>query len=154
MSKDGMKLKGFFRIKIGEDDGGQTKIVGDSGWIENQIVNLGWKDYILGCFAGITGSKQVAALALGTGGAPASNATALPGETRRSSDISAASSGSHTVNFTTEFVSGTAGGNINCAGLCNETSLSSGTIMCGQSFASSAWAENQGISVTYAIQTA
>lgn len=149
MSKDGMHLKGFIRIKLGKDG----KVIGDSGWVENQIVNLGWQDYILASIGGVSGSKQVGRLILGTGGAPASNATACPGETRRSTSIGAVTSGSFTLQFTTNFASGTAGGDINVAALVNDTA-SGGTIMCGQSFSSSTWASNQAVSVTYELQKA
>jgi hypothetical protein len=151
--KDGMKLKGFLRVRIGEDKKGKPKIVGDSGWLENQIVNLGWQDYIFASIGAVAGSKQIGRLVLGTSGAPASNATALGGETRRSSDLGVVTSGSFSLVCTTNFVSGTAGGNISNAALINDTA-SDGTIMCGAAFASSAWASNQAVSVTYTLATA
>lgn len=147
-------LRGFLRVKMGEDGpDGKPKIVGDSGWVENQITNLGWEKYIMSSIGSVAGSLYVKRCALGTGGIPASDATACPGETRRSTNIGVATSGSFTLQFTTNFVSGTAGGNIDVCCLVNDTA-SAGTIMCGTSFSSSTWASNQAVSVTYELQKA
>lgn len=151
--KDGLKVRGFLRIKLGEDGpDGSPRVVGDSGWVENQIVNLGWKDYVFGLMGADAGSKLVARMIIGTGGAPASGDTEISGETVRSSTINVATSGSHSLQFTTSFASGTANGDVNVAGLINDTA-SGGTIMCGQSFASSGWASNQALSATYMLST-
>ena len=147
-------LRGFLRVRLGEDDeNGVPKIVGDSDWVENQITNLGWEKYIMSSIGSVAGSLYVKRCALGTGGIPASNATACPGETRRSTNIGVATSGSFTLQFTTNFASGTAGGDIDVCCLVNDTA-SDGTIMCGTSFASSTWASNQAVSVTYELQKA
>jgi hypothetical protein len=45
-----VKIKGFFRMQI--EDGPTGKIVGDSGWIENQVTNLGFKLYLADNIAG------------------------------------------------------------------------------------------------------
>jgi len=154
--KEKAMLKGFVHVQLGRDKDGKIIIEGDSGWIENQIVNLGWQDYILALIGGVNGSKQVSRAILGTGGVPASNATAVPGETARSSSINAVTSGSFTLQFTTQWASGDHPGgtpDIDVAGLINDTA-SGGTIMCGQSFDSSTWNSNQGVSLTYEIQKA
>lgn len=154
--KDSLAVKGFLRLKIGHEKNGFTIVDGDSGWIQNQIVNLGWQDYILASIGGVSGSKQVGRAILGTGGAPASNATAVPNETARSSSINAVTSGSFTLRFTTQWASGDHPGgtpDINVAGLINDTA-SGGTILCGQSFDSSTWNSNQGVSLTYELQKA
>jgi hypothetical protein len=156
MSKDGFRLKGFFRIRIGEEENGKTKIVGDSGWVENQIVNLGWQDYILASIGSVTGSKYVKRMILGTGAAPASNDTALAGETTRSTSINAATVGSFTLRFTTQWTSGlhpTGTPDIANAALINDTA-SDGTILCGNTFDSSTWNSNQAVSATYELQKA
>ena len=147
-------LRGFLRVHLGEDDeDGNPVVVGDSGWVENQITDLGWEKFILSSIGAVAGSLQVDRCVLGTGGIPASDATACPGETRRSSGIGVVTSGSFTLQFTTNFVSGTAGGDIDVCCLCNDTA-SAGTIMCGTSFGSSTWASNQAVSVTYELQKA
>jgi len=156
VAKDAVQLKGFLHIQLGRDKDGELIIEGDSGWVENQIVNLGWQDYILASIGSVAGSKYVKRAILGTGGAPASNATAISGETTRSSSINAVTSGSFTLRFTTQWASGAHPGgtpDINVAGLINDTA-SGGTILCGQSFTSSTWNSNQGVSLTYEIQKA
>ena len=41
--KDNINVKGFFRIHLKEDG----KLVGDSGWRENTVVNLGFSQYLV-----------------------------------------------------------------------------------------------------------
>ena len=155
--KEGFGLRGFLRIRIGEEDkNGKQVVVGDSGWVENQIVNLGWQDYILASIGSVTGSKYVKRMILGTGGAPASDDTVLAGETARSSDINAVTSGSFTLRFTTQWASGDHPGgtpDIANAALINDTA-SDGTILCGNTFDSSTWNNNQAVSATYELQKA
>lgn len=156
MRMDKVGLRGVFRIKIGEDKNGKTIVVGDSGWIENQIVNLGWQDYIMASIGSVTGSKYVKRMILGTGGAPASNATSLAGETTRSTNINAATVGSFTLRFTTQWTSALHPGGsptIANAALINDTA-SGGTILCGNTYTGSSWASNQGVSATYELQKA
>ena len=43
MATDGVRARGFYRLQIREQDG---KVAGDSGWRENQVVNLGFQDYL------------------------------------------------------------------------------------------------------------
>ena len=152
--KQSVGLRGFLRVHLGKDDeDGNPVIVGDSGWVENQITDLGWEKFIMSTLGGVAGSLQVGGCVLGTGGIPASDATVCPGETRRHSAIGVDTSGSFTVQFTTNFVSGTAGGDIDVCCLINATT-SDGTIMCGTSFDSSTWASDQAVSVTYELQKA
>jgi hypothetical protein len=157
MSKDLVGLRGFFRIKIGEEENGKTKVVGDSGWVENMVVNLGWQDYIFASIGSVTGSKYVKRMILATAtDAPLSNATALVGETTRSTNIDAATVGSFTLRFTTQWASGehpTGTPDIGSAALINDTA-SDGTILCGNTFDSSTWNSNQGVSATYELQKA
>ena len=78
MNKDSMKIQGFSRVQLIGPDG---KVEGDSGFVgPNQITNVGFLNYLCNLIAGTTGSMQVGFVALGTGGAPASDAVALPGE--------------------------------------------------------------------------
>lgn len=157
MEKDKFGLRGVFRLQIGEDGpDGKTRIVGDSGYIKNQIVNLGWQDYILASIGGVSGSKQVGRMILGTSNAaPASNGTSLGGETTRSTSINAATVGSFTLRFTTQWTSDLCPGacTLNNAALINNTA-SGGTILCGNTFSSSQWQTNQAVSATYELQKA
>src|SRR5258708_7474736 len=76
VASDGIKAKGFFRLQVNEDGRG----VGDSGWRENQIVNLGFQDYLAATLGAVAGSKQITYALLGTGTAPAATDTSLQGE--------------------------------------------------------------------------
>jgi hypothetical protein len=53
-----IKIRGFFKLQI--EDGPSGKIVGDSGWIENQVTNLGFKLYLCDNIGASAGSKQIA----------------------------------------------------------------------------------------------
>lgn len=75
-ASDGIKVRGFYRIKIMEGD----RAVGDSGWHENQIVNTGFQQFLQYCLIASAGSKTATHAALGTGTVPASSATTLANE--------------------------------------------------------------------------
>jgi len=148
--KDGLKIKGMFRIQLTEDG----KLVGDSGWKQNQITNDGFNDYLCKALGAVSGSKQVSHLALGTGGVPAASDTTLAGEVQKRQAITAAtSSSSKTIRFTGTFSSAnsfvTATANVSNIGLFN--SSSTGTLFAGNTFASSAVATNQNVNATYDI---
>jgi len=152
MAKDSKKLRGFFRINITEDGKG---VVGDSGWCENQLTNLGINQYLLNWLAGDTGSgKSVTHMALGTGGAPASNATALGGEVEVRAAVSTSIIASRTAQFTANFASSasfvTTTQSLSNVGLFNTSS--GGTLFAGNTFASSSVASNQSINASYNIQ--
>ena len=148
--KDGLKIKGMFRIQLTEDG----KLVGDSGWKQNQITNDGFNDYLCKALGAVSGSKQVSHLALGTGGVPAASDTTLAGEVQKRQAVTAAtSSSSKTIRFTGTFSSAnsfvTATANLSNIGLFN--SSSTGTLFAGNTFASSAVATNQNVNATYDI---
>jgi hypothetical protein len=151
-----VKLKGFFRLQI--EDGPSGKIVGDSGWIENQVTNLGFKLYLADNIGKSSGSKQIAYVALGTGAAPASNATTLPGEIMASTQrttVTYANVASNTAQFTATFSSGdsflTLSQNLSNIGLFATTSTSD-TIFAGNTYASSSCDTNQNVNCTYQIR--
>src|SRR5262245_6717767 len=48
-AESAIQLRGMFRVQLKEQDG---RISGDSGWVQNRVVNLGMKDYILTPLAG------------------------------------------------------------------------------------------------------
>ena len=157
---DGMKVRGFFRVQLLEDE---ASVVGDSGWCENQVTNLGMRQYLVGWLVSGTG-KSVTHMALGTGGAPASDATVLEGgifhqygnaTTNSRAGVSTSVVASGTAQFTAGFASEnsflTASANIANIGLF-ETYLTSaanlGTLFAGNTFASSTCATNQSINAT------
>ena len=147
---DQLKIKGMFRVQLTKEG----KVVGDSGWKQNQITNDGFNDYLCKALGAVSGSKQVSHLALGTGGVPAASDTTLAGEVQKRQAVTAAtSSSSKTVRFTGTFSSAnsfvTATANVSNIGLFN--SSSTGTLFAGNTFASSAVATNQNVNATYDI---
>lgn len=155
------RLKCFSRVRLVNPDG---TIAGDSGWTgPNIVTNLGLQNFLAGAMAGNAGSKQVARCAVGTGGIPASNATALPGEVMASTQrvtvdksfsSRTVSNGSCTqwfyATFTSGFVTG-AGSTLNNVGLFATTETND-TLFCGNTYTGSACASNQAVNVTYQIQ--
>ena len=148
--KDGIRVRGFYRVQITEGD----EIVGDSGWLGNQVVNLGFNQYLVMSLGSIAGSKYITHAGLGTGGAPGAGDTSLAGETDKRTTITAAtSSGSKTLRLTATFGSSdsfvTATRNISNIGLFNTSS--GGTLFAGNTYASSSCAVNQNVNATYDI---
>lgn len=149
---DGIRIKGMYHVVINE----KGKIVGDSGWLENQVCNDGFNDYLCRLIAGTTGSKQITHIALGTGTAPGAAATTLPGELAenvRKAITAATSSTSKTIRLTATFGSSdnfvTATRNISNIGLFHQST--GGTIFAGNTYNSSSCATNQDVNVTYDI---
>jgi hypothetical protein len=158
--KETMKLKGMFRLQI--EDGPSGRIVGDSGWHENQITNLGFNNIVNQLGTSLTGSK-ISHAALGTGGAPSAADTTQAGEVStngsgsvvRAALTAATSSGSKTLRNTATFSSAnsfvTASANISNIGLWQTSgpTTASGTLVAGNTYTSSALATNQNVNVTY-----
>ncbi len=152
--RDTLKLQGFSRIQIGETDPrGRVKIVGDSGWHgPNQIVDLGFQDFICAAIGGVAGSKQVTEILVGTGTAPASNGTSLAGETIRDT-CSNSVVASNTLQCTIAWASGAhPGGTPTLQNIALVNTSAAGTILCGNTYTTSAWATNQGVSATYQLR--
>jgi hypothetical protein len=148
--EQGIKIRGFFRVQICDPDG---KVVGDSGEKENAITNAGFRYYLSYLLGAIAGSLQVSHMALGTGGVPATGDTTLGGEVVKRAAVTAASSGSTSVQFTATFDSSssfvTSTQNISNIGLVN--SSATGTLFSGNTFASSSCATNQVVNATYRV---
>lgn len=157
MHKDAIKVRGFFRINIMSPEN-PNEVVGDSGWCENQVVNLGFQDYLCKGLAGASGAKTITHIALGTGGAPAATDTSLAGEIMSSTQRKTASTSiisSKTIQFTAAFASSdsflTASANLSNVGLFNTTSTNA-TLFAGNTFSSSSCNTNQNVNVTYQIR--
>lgn len=154
------KLRGFFRVNVTEDVNGKEKIVGDSGWRENQVTNLGIQDYLVDHLIGNSGGKAVTHMALGTGGAPAAGDTSLSGEITHAADsrktVSTSIVASKTGQFTAAFNSAdsfvTASVNISNVGLFETSTTQGGTLFAGNTYTSSSLATNQNVNVTYQIR--
>ena len=157
-TRDAVNVRGFFRLQIVEDvTSGKQKVVGDSGWRENQVVNLGFDQFLCQTLAGMAGSKTISHVALGTGGAPAATDTSLAGEIMSSTQrktVSPSTIASKTAQFTAAFASAdsflTAAANLSNIGLFNTSTA--GTIFAGNTYTSSACATNQSVNVTYQVR--
>ena len=147
---EGIKIKGMYRVQI-EEDG---KVVGDSGWRENLVTNLGFNQYLVSSLGSIAGSKFLTHAALGSGGAPIAADTTLAGEVQvRAAVTAATSSSSKTLRLTATFASSdsfvTNTQNISNIGLFNTSS--GGTLFAGNTYTSSSCATNQNVNATYDI---
>lgn len=149
---DRLKIRGMFRVQIDEDG----KIVGDTGWQENLITNLGFNQYLVSALGSISGSKYISHVALGTGTAPGATDTTLNGELGeavRKAVTAATSSTSKALQLTATFASAdsfvTASRNISNIGLFNSSAV--GTLFAGNTFTSSAVATNQAVNISYTI---
>jgi hypothetical protein len=157
--KSGARLRGFFRLNIVDYKDGKEKIVGDSGWVENQVTNDGINQYLVNWLLGDTANaKSVKYITLGTGTVPASNATALAGEiTHRTNreTVSTSVVSSRTAQFTAAFSSNgfiTTTVTLQNIGLFNTTNTAAGTIFAGNTYATSTCASNQAVNATYQIR--
>lgn len=152
-NKDGIKVKGFYRLQIQESDNGKMKVVGDSGWVENTVTNYGFEQAIATQVGGAAGVPPTH-LALGTGTAPGATDTSLQGE------IGATTDGTR-MSITTSVVSSKTlrmTGSLNSAIISAASTIknigvfghsSSGTVMSGNTYATSQLATNQTVNATY-----
>ena len=154
MSKTAIQAKGFFHLQI-EEDG---KIVGDSGWQENQVTNLGFLNYLVLLLGASAGSAQIGYVALGTGGAPNATALTLPGEIMSSTErkaVTFASVSSTTAQFTATFASSdsfnSADAAISNIGLYALTTTDD-QLFAGNVYSSSTLGTNQNVNITYQIR--
>lgn len=147
---EGIKVRGFFRLRIVEED---NRIVGDTGYLPNQVTNDGKRNYLARLIGALSGSSQIGYMALGTGGAPAAADTTLAGEQSVRTAVTAATSGSTAVQFTATFSSAgsfvTATKNLSNIGLF--ATDSGGTLFAGNTYASSSCATNQNVQATYTL---
>ena len=154
---DGVGIRGFYRLQINEDG----KVMGDSGWRENQVVNLGFQDYLAATLGAVAGSKQIFYAMLGTGTAPGATATALDGEITDAAAtrclVTPTTIASKTVQFAFTLSSNvyTAAKTIQNVGLINHSSTATaGTIFAGNTYTTSALATNQSVNGSYQIRFA
>jgi hypothetical protein len=158
--KDKASIRGFYRVNVLEDENGRMKVVGDSGWNENTITNSGKVNFFAEAIGAIAGSSQIVAVALGIGTLPASTETSLNGEIAGVGAVRIAVtaatttySGSTAVQFAFSLASGNTAmsGNIANIGLFGTTAVTTGTMLAGNTYASSALATNQAVQGTYII---
>lgn len=152
---DAVKARGFFRLQLKENN----EVVGDSGWRENQVVDLGFSHYLVDLLGQGANSKQISRMMLGTGTAPGASATTLPGElntaTYTRTTVTFANVSSKTARFTGTFASAnshiTAAVTLQNIGIINNTT-SGGTLMAGNTYTTSQWNTNQDVNCTYEIR--
>jgi hypothetical protein len=156
-SKEISNVKGFFRLNVVDPDG---TIRGDSGWKQNQITNSGYQQFLMYLLAGSAGSLRPSHAAFGTAGTPASADATLVNqltETGAKPALTTGTGGSKSVNYTFTLASGVvaAASTIMNVGLYYYTNASqvnsNGTLMAGNTYASSSLATNQAINGTYQI---
>ena len=140
---ESINVKGFVRTQIVDELTG--KIVGDSGFVENQVVNQGFQDYIVGAIGGVAGSKQVTHMAIGTGTAPGATATSLEGETGTRVTTSNSAVASKTLQCTCQFAGSDMGSTCTIQNVALINSSATGTILCGTTYTTSQWASNQNV---------
>lgn len=138
MKAEAMQIKGFARMQMIDQKSG--KIMGDSGWQKNTVVNLGFQDYIIGAVGGLGGSKQVTHMAIGTGGAPVATDTALAGETGQRVTTSNSVISSKTLQATAQFSGTSMGSTCTIQNVALVNTSSGGTILAGTTYATSQWA--------------
>jgi hypothetical protein len=159
--KDSVSARGFFKLKVNTHDPKTGKITASetTPWIKNQVVNLGFQDYLCQTLGGMAGSKTISYAMLGTGTAPGAAATALDGEitdvagTRCA--VTPTTIASKTVQFAFTLNSNvyTAAKTIQNVGLINHSSTATpGTIFAGNTYTTSALATNQSVNGSYQIR--
>ncbi|MHC4156823.1 MAG: hypothetical protein ACYST6_18170 [Planctomycetota bacterium] len=142
-------VKGFFRVQV--LDKKTRKIVGDSGWTENQITNYGLNSCVVAAPIGAA-SVQAAGLLLGSGAAnPASDAVTLASSLSKYYSAFAQSSviDSLTARMTQSFDGTLDAVTLNNIGV---FAASSGSLIAGKTFASSALTTDQDVNCTYELR--
>jgi len=157
ITHDSPHVRGFFRLHIKEDG----KIVGDSGWVENQITNYGYETCIVGPVGAIAGSTRVTTFALGTGTVVASNSSALPGELSDASNCRISALTPTAVSSKTLRFVGSLNSNIVTAtraianiGMFATSSTVTGSCIAGNTYTTSTLATNQTVDATYELRFA
>ena len=156
MAKNTINVKGFFRAQIVDKKG---KIVGNSGWKKNVITVNGWSLGLAANAFKIANSEQAAYGILGKGSdAVASNASSVISTLNSSSAAyislatqaltTAASGASARVTF--QYDGSLGSGDI--MQVCLHSAATTGGMMCGNTFSSSALATSQSCNITYDLQ--
>jgi hypothetical protein len=146
-------VRGFLRGQLVNGETG--KIEGDTGWIENQLVNFGLNS--LGTYlASVAGSSGINYACMATQ-AVAMNITqaSLSGTTNAVRAVNITTSGTMTVTYTASFASSDLGAScsVAAAGL-YYTNSGNASLFAGQTFSTSAWNTNQNFNLTYQLRFA
>ena len=147
-------MKGFYRLQVKEaDKNGKMKVVGDTNWLENTVTNYGFDQAVCTQVGGAAGVAPTH-LALGTGTAPGAAATTLEGEIGATSDGTRMVLTTSVVSSKTLRMTGSLNSNIiGAASTIRNIGVfghsSSGTVMSGNTYATSQLATNQTCNATY-----
>lgn len=158
--KDKIGPRGFYRIKIGKPDknGRIINSEGDSGFLENTVVNLGFQHYLVELLGAIAGSSQITFVALGTGTAPGVTDTSLNGELTDAAGCRCAVTptviASKTLQcaFTLNSNVITANRTLQNVGLFATSTTSAGSMFAASTYATSQLQTNQAVNGTYQIR--
>ena len=154
-----VSLHGFTRVMLKK----AGDVVGDSGWLgPNMIVDGGVQQFIMNGIASTTGGLHVGAIAIGTGGTTASDATIMAGEyggtaKRKAVTVAttqrAASNGTATLEFSAVWSSANwvSNSNISNIGLF-DVSNAQGSLFAANVYTSSTWNSNQDLYASYQIR--
>lgn len=151
-------LAGFSRVQITE----KGELVGDSGWVHNTITDYGLDEGLAQVIASSAGSVRAGFAALGTGTAPGTAATALPGENTQKtnardglsySTLTSASGAGCTARFYGTFASSESRISTTLAianiGLYVSSATDQSNLLCGATYTASTLATNQDVNYTY-----
>jgi hypothetical protein len=153
-NSDNIGVRGFYRLQIQEaGDSGKMKVVADSDWVENTVTNYGFEQAIATQVGGAAGVPPTH-LALGTGTAPGATDTSLEGEIGATTDGTRMSLTTSVVSSKTLRMTGSLNSNIiGAASTIKNIGVfghsSSGTVMSGNTYATSQLATNQTVNATY-----
>lgn len=157
VAKEGLALKGFFRIQIwdAKGDNPRHKLASDSGWIKNQKTNVGFLNYINYLFGASAGSLLITHGAVGTGATPASSATSLPGESTLTGVLRAAvtysAPSSTQAQWTFSWNSSSLGTSLTIGNVGLFGHSSTNSLFCGTSTTGQTWGVSQTCAATYQL---
>lgn len=147
--KSDIGIKGFFRLQIKDKKSGD--IVGDTGYIENQITNYGLESCIVALPFKCANSLQASGMMLGSGTGVASNGTNL---TSRATEYWASFAQSTVISSLTARATRSYDGTLGATTLqeIGVYAASTGTVIAGKSFTSSAITTDQDVNCTYELR--
>ena len=154
--KEGMggklTVRGFIRGQLVDPKTG--KIGGDTGWVENSLVNAGLQ-VMADLIGGGANSYKVGYAAAGTQNTALNmTQTDLVGRTHSFMAVATATSGTCTQTFTVDFGSASLSASCSVAAVGLYKTNSAGSLVAMQTFAASQWNTNQDFNVTYQLRFA
>ena len=149
--KDCVKVKGFVRFQMVDAKTGKV-LSEPTPWMKNQVVNVGYQDFICGSIGNVGASKQISHMAIGTGTVPGAAATTLDGEVgSRVTTLNSVNS-SKTLQMTCQFAGTDMASTVTIQNVGLFNSISGGALAAGITYATSQWASNQNVNATYQLR--